>query len=228
MSDIVESMELGGERAPEAVNHTVVILDSSGSMANFGKQPLDALNEQIQAARAVETRYQKRLSIVTFSTMVDAPVVWNKDVLDVEDLMDYRPDGMTALYDAIGSTFTMLERYDVEGSSFLVLIITDGLENNSKQYDESYVQELIESKKSKGNWTITYQGTGHNVFKVAQTLHIDVGNTQSFVNTQEGFIQANQARRESTVSYYSALGGAGGQSVSNFYSDEAEEDGEET
>lgn len=51
---------------------------------------------------------------------------------------------MTALYDAIGTSVTDLERNKGKEDKVLVTIITDGYENDSIEWDGASVKKLID------------------------------------------------------------------------------------
>jgi Mg-chelatase subunit ChlD len=59
----------------------------------------------------------------------------------------YQPGGMTALYDAIAHTVlrtdTRLQRDGRGGDKVLVVVMTDGLENSSTDYDAHATAELV-------------------------------------------------------------------------------------
>ena len=85
------------------------------------------------------------------------------------DHRSYRPGGMTALYDAIGHTVLQTEtRLDGEnrgGEKVLVVVMTDGLENSSTDYDAHGIAELVRSYGERPNWTFVYLGAGHDTIE---------------------------------------------------------------
>jgi hypothetical protein len=95
---------------------------------------------------------------------------------------DYRTRGSTALYDAIGEAFKMVDKDD---EKVFVNIITDGEENASRKFSGAMVKELIEGKKSKG-WAILFLGTDENCINAAQNLGVSRGSTMTF-NAQGGY-----------------------------------------
>ena len=78
----------------------------------------------------------------------------------------YRPDGMTALYDAIAHTVLRTDqRLQAEGrgeEKVLVVVMTDGLENSSTDYDAHAIAELVRAYDERPNWTFVYLGAGHD------------------------------------------------------------------
>ena len=53
----------------------------------------------------------------------------------------------------------------------MVTILTDGLENASKEYDQKAIKSLVEELKSKG-WVFAFMGANQNVEEVAFSLSI--------------------------------------------------------
>src|SRR5262245_11109778 len=78
---------------------------------------------------------------------------------------------MTALYDAIAHTVlrtdTRLQHNGRGGDKVLVVVMTDGLENSSTDYDAHAIAELVRSYERRPNWTFVYLGAGHD--SIAET-----------------------------------------------------------
>ena len=91
----------------------------------------------------------------------------------------YRPDGMTALYDAIGHTVLQTDqRLQAEGrgdEKVLVVVMTDGLENSSTDYDAHAIAELVRTYDERPNWTFVYLGAGHDTIQAAQDAAAPMG-----------------------------------------------------
>ncbi len=77
---------------------------------------------------------QTFVSFYTFQTTVDAPRFFAKPIAEVSSLTELRCTGTTALLDATGQAIVDLSAIpgsDLENVSFLILVLTDGAENNS-------------------------------------------------------------------------------------------------
>ena len=57
-----------------------VILDRSSSMQSIRNETISAFNEQVDAIKETSKDMDTKVSLVTFSTEVDGPVVWNQPV----------------------------------------------------------------------------------------------------------------------------------------------------
>ena len=98
---------------------------------------------------------------------------------------DFQPCCTTPLYDAMGITLTAMRRYvkSIEDSVVVVTIITDGMENASREYDGKTVRELVERLRGEG-WTFTYMGANQDSVEVAMSLSIR--NARNFDYSHEG------------------------------------------
>lgn len=65
----------------------------------------------------------------------------------------------------------------------MVTILTDGMENASREYTRGGIKALVEELKEQ-RWTFTYIGTDHDVEEVADRLSIK--NSLPFKNCEEG------------------------------------------
>ena len=207
----MENIEVGdAPRRAGNNNHTVIVLDRSGSMESLRELAVNSLNEQIQAAKSADGNYQKFITVLPFSTVVDDLLLATAEARLVPDqyfsLRDYQPSGMTAFYDAVGAAIRMMENYDVDGASFLFLLISDGQENASVNFTKDLLKEMIQSKQDKGNWTFTFQGANIRKQDILD-LGIPEGNIHASEATWdiESFSGASQMRLMGTQSYYTQM-----------------------
>ena len=137
--------------------HNLLILDESGSMHSIYHQALTGANETIQSIRAAQAQYpdqDHRFTFVTFNTVAPniKTVVDDKPIGEVKELTeaDYAPSACTPLYDAMGMSLSALERKVKEDDRVLVTIITDGLENASREYSGKAIKEMVGRLREKG------------------------------------------------------------------------------
>ena len=104
----------------------------------------------------------------------------------------YVPRGATALYDAIGKTVaTIGERLVKTDESerpenVIVVVLTDGFENSSKEYSESQIFEMIKTQENEFNWEFVYLAAGQDAMKVGQSMGFKSNSTMDFASTGEG------------------------------------------
>lgn len=100
-----------------------------------------------------------------------------KDVRKMTD-KDYTPGGMTALLDAVGRTIHKMDmvsgihRKD-KGNKVLFVIITDGEENDSREYTYADVKKLIKDRQENAGWEFIFLGANIDAAAAAENLGID-------------------------------------------------------
>ena len=187
--------------------YNLIILDESGSMSSIYEQALGGANETIQTIRAAQASAddQKQfLTFVTFDSGDKEPVRTVIDTMPIEQVKDltrddYRPYGCTPLYDAMGMSLTALEQKVTDDDQVLVTIITDGMENSSREYSGAAVCEIVKRLRAKG-WTFVYIGANQDAVEVARRMSID--NAMNFQATHEDTRRMWKDYRESTSGYY--------------------------
>ncbi len=138
---------------PSKCAHVLLVLDRSGSMNSTRQQTIQSVNSFLSIQR--ESDVETHMTTCLFNDQVK--INPSKQVNEVQDFTasDYHCDGTTALYDAIGHTITHHQPKD--GELTLVAIMTDGMENASKEYSLANVRKLIEEKTKEG-WQFQFLG----------------------------------------------------------------------
>jgi len=174
----------------QKINYIALVLDKSGSMGSIQESIVEAFNANIKTLKLETGDMTTKVCLVPFSDHGPAmPTLWCGDLEHVEDLTDktYVPGGMTAMYDAVGYTINKLKEEtagSTEDISFLVTVISDGNENDSKEYTGKQIAELVEECNDDGRWTITYIGANQDLAKVTDDINID--NMMQFDSTKVG------------------------------------------
>lgn len=171
----------------------LIVIDESGSMYVIEKEALGSVNETIQTIRSAQKEYEDQehyVSIVTFNNKVKTVV----DCVHVDEVADiavgeYRPNGCTALYDAMGFSLMALRERVADEDGVLVTVVTDGLENASTEYRGETIKALVEELKSRG-WVFAYIGANQDVAAVAASMSI--ANSMKFEATSEGAVEMSR------------------------------------
>lgn len=139
------------------INHVVIVVDNSVSMRRHEA----AVREQIRAIQAdlreqaTLMKQQIRLTIYQFGTAVEV-LVFDTDVAVTPDVADrYHADqGSTALLDGAGIGLDDLATTSTlyGDHAFLVYVITDGQENDSRLYSTNDVRARMRNLPD--NWTM--------------------------------------------------------------------------
>ena len=138
------------------------IQDRSGSMQSVWQETLSGFNKFVEDLRASARKdgVEYLFSLTTFDTLVEIPVASQSiETVDVDILAKHGPRGSTALYDAVGITLQNIAANQHDADKIIVVIVTDGHENSSREWDKDKLHSAIDSRLKEGNWSFTYLGT---------------------------------------------------------------------
>lgn len=189
------------KRADKTV-YNLVIVDESGSMDLIRKQAWSGINETIGTIQALQKEtpaVSQFLTLITFDSTHLKTIFDNKPIGRCRKLRwdEYQPGACTPLYDAIGRGISMVNAHCKEDDNVLVTIITDGLENASREFTLAMVHNLI-AKLKEQHWTFTLIGTDNlDVKGMAQDFAIDnhLAFTEDADGTDEMFEKERRSRR---------------------------------
>ncbi len=210
------------------VAHVAFILDRSGSMYGMRQEAVDAFNENVKSFKEglKGSKIRGKATCVTFATEVDEPLYLNEDLDTLKEITldDYGPGGMTAMLDAVATTVDKLlkvKEIKEEKATVLLVIISDGMENNSKQYDVKEVAERLQKVQKTGLWTVTYAGANQDLVDLSKNLCIPTGNMQNFVATAAGMRVGTHSRCQNSRTYARSLI-SGQTATTDFYDNSAD------
>ncbi len=173
----------------------VVILDKSGSMYGLASDTIGGFNSLLEQQRKKDVPV--KVSVVAFNQASD--VKYNRvPITEVKDLTvkDYMPQGTTALLDAVGNSLSSLkemEGVNAEGNKVLVVIITDGMENASREWSKENVKKLISELQDEFRYEFVFMGADIDAVDVAGGLGISKEKSIKFRKTsgRSGGVQSN-------------------------------------
>lgn len=198
------------------------ILDKSGSMESVRESTISGFNEYIKTLKK-DSKSEYEFTLTLFDTLVTQPVL-ACPIKQVKDLTkeSYKPDGMTALYDAVCSTIKGIEVK--KNQKAICIIMTDGQENSSKEYTQVQMKAMIDERTKKGNWTFVYLGANQDSYAEAQKFGIATMNVSNFNSTHRGMANTMMAMANNTVAYAAK----NDLSTTNFFSASDQKNLEET
>jgi len=186
-----------------------IILDQSGSMSDCINQTLKGLADQRKEILAIANEFPEQ-EIRVGLTVFDHNVELKYSNLSVTELsrmnsFRYQPNGLTALLDAIGMSVAATERLMVnEGDSAVIIILTDGYENASKEYSHEQIKELIQAKEETGKWSFTYLGATLDAVEIAKSMNIKAENSFAFEKKnmdKDAFARSSMALKNSMMKF---------------------------
>ena len=180
----------------------ICILDRSGSMESIRSDAIGGFNTFLAD--------QKQQPGEAYFTLV----LFNHDYLLVHDHVPiaqakpldgrtYQPQGTTALLDAVGRTIDDVGNRlsgtpePERPSKVIVAILTDGLENASKDYSRDRVAQMIKHQQEKYSWEFIFLAANQDAIATAREISIAAKDAMTFAATPDGVYNANlQMSRE--------------------------------
>ena len=169
----------------------VIILDRSGSMECIRQAAVEGFNETLVGIKKAQEKFADTqdhfVSLVTFCSCETKHVYDKTPVAEAKPLNieDFQPCCTTPLYDAMGMTLTGMHKHvqGMKDALVVVTVITDGMENASREYNGKTIKELVERLRGEG-WTFTYMGANQDSVEVAMSMSIR--NARNFDYSNEG------------------------------------------
>ncbi len=163
----------------------VCIIDRSGSMWSIKDDAAGGLNAFVSEQAKVG---EAKLTIVEFDDSINTVC----DRIDIKEAVDYNlnPGGSTALLDAIGSVVSDSLKYNAPDGKTIVVIITDGGENASREWNRDSIFEMIEERKKDG-WEFLFLASNQDAISTGAQYGFAAGETVSFANDANGINAAN-------------------------------------
>jgi hypothetical protein len=204
------------------INHVALVLDASSSMDGFTSDVIKVADTQIQhlAQQSQIMDQETRVSVYTFSFLNDIQcLIYDKDVLRLPSIAGlYHAYGNTALASAATLAVNDLaltpEKYG--DHSFLIYVITDGMENASDRNAVRNLPKLLASLPD--HWTVAAFAPGAQSVHYLKNLGFSAGNITVWnPNEDNGFLEVGQIIRDSTDNYMQArsTGVRGSKSIFN-------------
>ena len=200
------------------------LLDRSGSMDPVRSDVVVGFNGFVSELRGQPGDCQ--MTLVLFDEFQPFDVVFSaKPIVNIPDLKrsDYRPDGGTPFYDALG---TLIVRADTRiadriaqgepTEDQLVVILTDGLENASFRYNQHRIGNLIQDRQDEG-WTFVFLGANQDSYAEGAKIGLTGGNVQNFQTSGQSIALAYDSVSRATKEYCGKSSGQRKASISNFF-----------
>lgn len=167
--------------------HILFVLDKSGSMTLRRDQTISGFNEYLKTIQADSNLEKARFTLVTFDTEF-ITVAANELLADVAGLtsVTYVPEGLTALYDAVAHGLKLIKDQVKKKHRALVIIMTDGEENSSREYSRAMIFDMIKDYEDKGNYTFVFLGCDQDVWAEGGKMGVAKGNTKEYDGANVG------------------------------------------
>ncbi|MBQ2666504.1 vWA domain-containing protein [Methanobrevibacter sp.] len=171
----------------------IFVMDRSGSMSGSEEDTIGGFNSFIQ--REKDKNLNTRVTTVLFDDQYEV-LYKRKPINEVDELTrnEYWVRGCTALLDAIGKTINTLDR-EID-NKVLFVIMTDGMENASREFSKEKIRNLIGNH----NWEFIYIGADIDSYTEAGNIGIKRTHTANYRKTREGFQEVFLSMADATDS----------------------------
>ncbi len=196
----------------------MVILDRTGSMESIKEDVMGGFNAFLDRQRTGEGT--AGITLVQFDSQDPFEVVYSdRDIREAPYLTHetYVPRASTPLLDALGRGMTYLDQKldkrgpDNQPENVLFVVVTDGLENASREFTRDLVFKMIAERRARG-WEFVFLSADEAAIQEAHTLGFapdasmrfalgEAAVTAAFHSLSEATLR--RRRRERGVSFFS-------------------------
>ena len=167
----------------------VFILDRSGSMGGLESDTIGGYNSMLS-----KQKNQKKGKVYVTTVLFDDEYELLHNQVSIEEMKpitekEYYVRGSTALLDAIGKTIMQVKANQDKKENkdkVLFVIITDGLENASKEYRKDLIKKMIEERKEKDKWEFLFLGANIDAIDAAGELGIESSRAVRYKSDKKG------------------------------------------
>lgn len=200
--------------------HVIAIIDASGSMKPFASDTINGYNGYLDEL-AADADQVYRVTTVLFSSYdfyrVHGQSLAPSDPAARLDKKNYITKGFTALLDATGRAMTDFAALNttLAGDKVLFSIMTDGHENDSRDFTNASVKAMMDAYTALG-WEFIFMAQGFDGWTQANAMGVDVN---SYVGTTENrgdtISQGYAVTGKFSQGFSRGYAGAGGQSINS-------------
>jgi hypothetical protein len=178
-----------------AMTHIVCILDRSGSMSSLTGDTIGGYNSFIDRQRSEPG--DAVVTTVLFDNQYET-LLKSVPIKDVKPITtkEYYARGTTALLDAVGTTvLSLLGEMDKQGRCpksmpVIFMIMTDGLENASREFSRATVKKLVSDVTEKYGWQFIFLGANIDSAAEAGSIGISGAHSMNYSASADGVNEA--------------------------------------
>ena len=207
-----------------------IVLDKSGSMESVRQATIDGFN------RFRHDQLEMGGDALVSLTLFDSVVAEVCSAVPLRELTDldrttYRPDGMTALYDAVGAaiarTDALIATKVVQPERVLFAIITDGQENASHTHERAAVFDMVRTHEEAG-WSFVFLGANIDSYAASQSVGVaGAARTRDWIATPDEMARSMRVFSHATSRYRGEAATSAARLDRAFFTEEDEKAGEE-
>ena len=185
--------------------HISFLLDCTGSMLDWKGETIQGFNEYLRELKEDRKGKPTAFTLTLFNSGGIEIRHNGVPLSKVKELTPYTylPTNLTPLYDAIGQTINALDS-SVGDDKALVVILTDGYENHSKEFSLGGVSDMIKERQDKKGWAFVYLGANQDAWTVGMGLGFVRSNVMTF--DQQSTVETMHIASRATATYSASDG----------------------
>ena len=171
--------------------HILIVLDASGSMSSIQDDIKGSFNEFLKKQR--EAKGRTVFDLYQFNDEA-ARIVRSADLANFHDdlMAKYDCSGCTALNDAvctaidtIGREFSDMPEAE-RPEHVLCVIITDGMENASREFTTKNVRDRIRHQQDVYSWEFRFLAANQDAFETGESIGLELDDCMDFIADKLG------------------------------------------
>lgn len=185
--------------------YVTAVLDRSGSMQDLIEETISGFNAWLkttQDAAAKDTFLTLHLFDDRHEVVYEQMPIRHVSPLTTDT---YFTRGYTALRDAFAQEIQRIDKVLTKKDRALVLVITDGYENASKEFTQANLKAMVEEREKADNWTFQFLGADQDAITVGAGMGMHANMIRT-AGTTSGRMSSFDALAHNHASYHA--GGA--------------------
>lgn len=168
--------------------HLALVVDRSGSMMSIASDMNGGIQELLREQAKGEGVV--KVEVATFDSVVEF-VNTDSPIAEVDGEL-VKPRGSTALNDAIGMMINRLGNKfktmpeEKRPSNVIVVVVTDGMENASREYSAEQIKRMVTEQTEQWGWTFMYLAANVDAFATGGAYGFAPGQTINFAASAGG------------------------------------------
>lgn len=173
----------------------IFIIDNSGSMMSI----VNDMEPSIETLLQEQAALNGECNVTYFSFSNHVKEEFSSKPIKTVNKIGIKPSGSTALFDAIGTAIdsvgNRLAKLPESERPELVVVcsITDGMENASREYNQTQIKEKIKHQQDKYNWQFIFLGANQDAWSNGQSMGVSAGKSMTYATNSTSITGAYKA-----------------------------------
>jgi hypothetical protein len=195
--------------------------DHSGSMSRLTKAAMNDYNLNVESIQTAAKKHniETIVSVVEFGNPQVNRVITNSPIDKLKPITHYDAVGGTPMLDAVGDLVTQFmsvpDAHD-PNISFLIMVVTDGDENQSRVWNWNYAVRRIQELQNTNRWTFTFRIPKGYYKDQMIGRGLPAENILEWETTEKGMEEASVQTQNATSNFYEGRS-RGVTATRNFY-----------